>query len=100
MNRFRANPGFEREIVLSATARAAINEAAAEVARLARSMAPSKTGRYKRSISVENDADSTFVATSDIAGHIVEFGSANNPAYAPIRRAARAAGLRVTDETT
>lgn len=27
-------------------------------------------------------------------GHIIEFGSVNNPAYAPLRRAARQTGLR------
>lgn len=34
----------------------------------------------------------------DIAAHLIEFGSANNPAYAPLRRAALAIGVRLTDD--
>lgn len=32
--------------------------------------------------------------TTDIAGHLAEWGSVNNPAYAPLRRGAEAAGFR------
>lgn len=32
--------------------------------------------------------------TTDIAGHLAEWGSINNPAYAPLRRGAERVGLR------
>jgi hypothetical protein len=35
------------------------------------------------------------VHSTDVAAHIIEFGSANNPAYAPFRKAASALGLRL-----
>lgn len=35
------------------------------------------------------------VDSSDFAAHIIEFGSSNNPPYAPFRKAASALGLRL-----
>jgi hypothetical protein len=37
------------------------------------------------------------VLSVDFAAHLVEFGSVNNPTYAPLRRGVEATGLRVTD---
>lgn len=37
------------------------------------------------------------VASFDPFAHIIEFGSKNNPPYAPLRRGVEATGLRVTD---
>lgn len=38
------------------------------------------------------------VENDDPFAHLVEWGSANNPPYAPLRRAARAAGLRLDED--
>lgn len=70
------------------------------VASAARQLAPVRTGHYQRSIrtSVEVDAKGRpfgRVHADDIAAHIVEWGSVNNPAYAPLRRAAEALGLKL-----
>ena len=100
MTSFRKNPALEVEIAKLPGTRKVLEEAAQAVAHAARSIAPHKTRRgYKQSIEVGRDANSTTVYTTDIAGHLVEYGSAKNPAYAPIRRAVRAAGLRL-DETS
>lgn len=37
------------------------------------------------------------VGNTDFAAHLVEWGSVNNPPYAPLRRGARAAGLRLDE---
>lgn len=99
MSGFRKNPALEAEILALPGTHAALEEAGRAVARVARSLAPNGSGGYRRSIKVDRDANSTIVYTTDIAGHLVEFGSAKNPAYAPLRRAVRAAGLRL-DETS
>lgn len=99
MNRFRKNPALKLEVAKLPGAHVALEEAAQAVAQITRTLAPRGSGGYRRSIGVERDADSTTVYTTDIAGHIVEFGSANNPAYAPIRRAVRAAGLRLDESS-
>lgn len=103
----RAMPGMNRELHSQAT----------EVKRRAVAIAPhGPTGMYRRSITVkslgggvplvgrlaeiaggtENPARYA-VATTDFAGHMVEWGSKNNPPYAVLRRAARAAGLKLRE---
>lgn len=57
--------------------------------------APVKTGQYRRSIRVFQAGDVVGVKSDDPFAHLIEFGSAKNPAYAPIRRGVRAAGLRL-----
>lgn len=37
------------------------------------------------------------VGSTDVAAHLIEFGSINNPPYAPLRRGVDDAGLRFTD---
>jgi hypothetical protein len=44
-------------------------------------------------ITVVTDADDVAVVNTDHGGHLMEWGSKNNPAHAPLRRAVRAAGL-------
>lgn len=38
------------------------------------------------------------VLSTDPFGHLVEAGSVNNPPYSPLRRGARAAGLRLVED--
>src|SRR5690242_18374148 len=52
-----------------------------------------RTGDFERSISAEGDR----VVTTDAFPHLIEFGGANNPAYAPFRRGLRAAGFRLDE---
>lgn len=50
-----------------------------------------ETGYYARHIRVIGNS----VVSTDPFGHLVEFGSVNNIAYAPLRRGVLAAGLRL-----
>lgn len=52
---------------------------------------PRKRGPVMRA---ELDGERAVVVNSDYAAHLIEFGSQNNPAHAPLRRAVRAVGLR------
>lgn len=71
------------------------NAAAAKTMRVAQSLAPKDTGHYARSFYV--DEQEGTLNNSDIAAHLIEFGSINNPTYAPLRRAVRAAGYRLVE---
>lgn len=51
-----------------------------------------------RAMSVETDEDGVRVVNRDYGGIIAEYGSVKSPPYAPLRRGARAAGLRVTEQ--
>jgi hypothetical protein len=49
--------------------------------------------RQSKTITVVSDGDEVAVVNTDYAGHLMEWGSKQNPAHAPLRRAVRAAGL-------
>lgn len=85
MNRFQTAPNFDE--VAGRAARPALKEAAAKIAERARQVAPIGTGHYMDSIRVEVDDRGVVIESTDVAGHIVESGSVNNPAYSPLRRA-------------
>lgn len=59
------------------------------------------THHYERSIgwAVGRDAIGILgrVFSTDIAAHMIEFGSVNNPPYAPLRNGVESTGLFVTD---
>lgn len=70
---------------------------AEDLANTVRSQAPAKTGRYRDSIKTFDTGTQQGVAAHDVAAHLIEFGSVNNPPFAPIRRGIRAAGLRLDE---
>lgn len=104
--KLRAEPGLGPEL----------HSRANDVKSRAVAIAPhGPTGMYRRSITVKKITAAPFVgrlaeiagtnanpvtyavATTDFAGHMVEWGSANNPPYAVLRRATRAAGLTLRE---
>lgn len=56
--------------------------------------APVKTGYFRRHFEMRPYRGGFRVWDTDPFAHLVEWGSINNPAYAPIRRAVRSSGLR------
>lgn len=58
----------------------------------------SHSGSYKRSVvPMAGGAKGFRVEIHDIAWHIIEYGSVNNPPYAPVRRAVTELGWRFDD---
>lgn len=53
------------------------------------------SGQAHRSVRVDRDGDTVRILSTDPFWHLIEWGSVNNPAYAPMRTGARAAGLRL-----
>ena len=87
------NPNLERDIKATKEYAAAMAQAAAAVVLTVEALAPNVTGAYQRSIR----ATENRIETTDSFGHLIEFGSANNPPYAPLRTGVRAAGLRLDE---
>lgn len=54
--------------------------------------APVRTGGYRRSLRVAADDRGVVAESTDIAGHLIESGSVNNPPYAPLRSSAAEVG--------
>lgn len=69
------------------------HDAAEEALKVARDIAPVNTGAYRDSL----DVDDNRLITTDPMGHLVEFGSINNPAYATLRNAANEVARKVVD---
>lgn len=93
--KFKRNPRFEEQVRRGVLYDKGLNDVAERVARAARREAPERTGDYRDSI----ETDGRRVLTTDFAGHIIEWGSVKTPPYAPLRRGARAAGLRLSEDT-
>jgi hypothetical protein len=91
--RFVKNPRFEQELQAEPDFKAHMVTTTGLVAEAITEAAPRKTGYFRRRIR----ARGTTIRFLDVFWHLVEYGSKNNPAYAPIRRGLRAAGLRFDD---
>lgn len=92
------NPFFLAELRAQREHQEGMAEIAETVKDAAIDVAPERTGAYKDSLEVAQDGTRTAVLTTDFAGHLIEFGSRNNPAYAPLRTGARKAGLRLEEK--
>ena len=60
-------------------------------------LSPRGTGRTARSFVVVDEDGEIRVGNTDPFFHLTEWGSVNNPPYAPLRRAVTAAGLRLDE---
>lgn len=100
---FLPNPKFSEEFLSEPTTRAGMREAGEEIKRhadpMVRSIQAPWMGRRSsgETIAVVEDDEGVYVVNTDHAGHLMEWGGANNPPHAPLRRAARAAGADVRD---
>ncbi len=96
MSRFRPNPAFEAELRAAAVPHlvAVANAVKTRVEVEKHSIMPRKS---TRPVVVEVSGDDVRVANTDHGGHLDEWGSVNNPPYAPIRRSVRALGLRLSE---
>ncbi len=99
MSRFRPNPNLHRDLEL------AIRPALVRAAQAVRSRVEAEKHsvmprRRSGSVVVDFDPEKVRVVNTDHGAHIDEFGSVNSPAYAPMRRAVKSAGLRLKEHGT
>jgi hypothetical protein len=98
MTTFRPNAAFPTEVRAMPGVRALRIEKAKDVKARAQAIAPhGPTGMYRRLLDTYESLGMIGVTSKDFAGHMVEWGSQNNPIYAPIRRAVLAAGLTLRE---
>lgn len=99
MGAFKRNPRLTKELAREPWAREVLEENVDAVEREAQLASPlgddfvGYYGRFKKRVG----ALSGTVGNTDVASHLVEYGSVNNPPYAPLRRGVMAAGLRFVD---
>lgn len=95
---FIPDPTFEGQLRQQAEYLDGMREVAAPALEAIRDAAPEQSGDYTDSLAIVVEGDGVNLASTDPAGNLVEWGSANNPPYAPIRRGVRAAGLRLDEQ--
>lgn len=101
-SRYVENPGWQIKVLKDPLARAAIRYAASSTLKSITQNTPIVTGEYQgyweetTKIRGSQSADFTAsakIVTGDAIWHIIEYGSVNNPPYAPMRRGVIANGL-------
>lgn len=97
MPSFVANPNFDEEMAREASPyiRHEAENALDMVRRMAYGFA--RTRYFARSLSLQEREGHPAIHTTDNFWHLIEFGSVNNQAHAPLRRGIRAAGLRLDE---
>jgi hypothetical protein len=100
---FIRNRFFDKEMQVDPEYRAKLRarvelEVAPKVRAIADQVGAPWMPRGGQSIEVEEAGDEVRVVNTDYGAWIVEVGSVNNPAHAPLRRGVRAAGLRLREE--
>lgn len=102
--RFQPNPNFKAEMRRDPDLRRHVHKTADEVRDKAERLGAAKgapwmprKGNPGRTYIVDDTAEGARVTNQEHGGHLVEWGSKNNPPHAPLRRAVRAVGLRLRD---
>lgn len=100
--RFTPNARGIEDVIESAGTKRVLKDVAGEVRDEVESQAErfANTRHFASSIEVtdvvpQHDGIAIAVHSTDHAAHIIEYGSKNNPAYAPFRKAASALGLKL-----
>jgi hypothetical protein len=97
--RFKRNPLLAQQLEHTVEYRHALKEVAEPALAAAEHATPvGATGAAHRSLSLVTDANGVRLQSSDPFWHLIEFGSMNNPAYSPLRRGVRAAGLTLKEQ--
>jgi hypothetical protein len=96
--RFVRNPLFEAEVRAQPSYALLMRRAGDRVGRFADRFcqeieAPWMQRGNEPTIVVVQQGNRVAVLNTDYGGHLMEWGSVNNPPHAPLRRAVRAAGL-------
>lgn len=107
MGLFVANPKLDEELLADPEVRQGLAESAEPARQMAEIFAEQARAPWmprsgaSSTVVVEEQDDGVWLINTDHAGHLMEWGSVNNPAHAPLRRGAQAAGLRLeeTDRT-
>lgn len=101
MSDFDYRRAAERELLRTPEMTALIAEITESALNGVVDAAPVRTGAYRDSLDASVGITPTGVTgrvlTTDPFAHLIEFGSVNNPPYAPLRRGVESTGLTVTD---
>ena len=98
---FRPNPLFVVAMMSEEPYIRALEESAGEAAKEAnklRHRIMPRTGRSGDAIEVIRIDNEVYLSNTDHGAHLDEWGSRNNPAYAPLRNGVRRAGFSLIED--
>lgn len=97
---FKRNRAATEQLQRDPAYRRLLRDTAGRVVRHAIMIAPDGGPHrgYRETLRVGEQDGTVTAESTDPFAHIVEFGSINNPAYAPLRRAVRGEGLDLRDD--
>jgi len=98
MGLYIPDPDFDANMQDALGPQAALRSAAEAVRGRAESDTPRIMPRNPQAFEIQADAEGVRLVNTDHGGHLAEWGSANNPPMAPLRRAVRSAGLRLEEQ--
>lgn len=96
---FVPNKNFPNELEGEPEYQSGLAVEAGKAAAYAKSFAPVRTGAYRDSIGVVVQGRKVYLSAKDWKANFIEFGTATITPSAPLRRGARAAGLRFKEES-
>jgi hypothetical protein len=96
---FLPNPRFPLEMAKDAVLVAQLASAAKGAEENAKALAPVREGDYRDGIEVVVEGSEVALVGTYWTSHFLEFGTVDTPAFAPLRRGVRAAGLRLKEDT-
>jgi len=92
--RFVFNPLFEAAWNVGPQGRECKQEAGEAIVAEAQAIAPVATGAYRDSLHVETDGSGDVAVVAGVwYGGLLEFGTADTPTFAPLRRGVEQAGF-------
>lgn len=94
---FIPNPGFSEEFAREPDTVDGLLEQAEEARQLAYDLAPVDEGDYREGLRAVAAGGEVFVIGTDYKSALIEYGSQNNPVFAPLRRGAQAANLSIEE---
>jgi hypothetical protein len=95
---FKRNPHLIEEIRKMPGYHASAVSAGKAIQAAAEALSPPRIMRRSpRAFVTEATPDGARVTNTDYGAHIAEYGSVNNPAYAPLRRGTQAAGFELRE---
>lgn len=102
MSLFVPNKKLPADLAKTAEYRAGLKDGAENVKRAAEAAAKAVGAPWMprsghETIEVTEEGDEVYVVNTDHGGHLMEYGSKNNPPHAPLRQGARSAGLTVDE---
>lgn len=100
----RINASLQADLEQQPDFRRALLDAGAEAKARANEIAESigagwmpRKGGTRETVVLQPTDDGARLVNTDHGGHLMEWGSKNNPPHAPLRRGVRAAGLRLEE---